>query len=151
MAETVRTLCGIMGPESESNQYLPAATKLGQGNVFTGVCDSVRRGGVSALVHAGIPPPSGSDPPEANTPLPGADTPPPELDPPWDQTHPGADTPREADSGIRSTSGRYASTGMHSRSMCISMMIKNAQLPRWMLRVSRCCTEGKSEAYHVCR
>ena len=25
--------------------FLPAATKLGQGNVFTGVCDSVNRGG----------------------------------------------------------------------------------------------------------
>ena len=35
---------------------LPDATKLGQGNVFTGVCDSVHRG-VSASVHAGIPPP----------------------------------------------------------------------------------------------
>ena len=36
-------------------QYLPPATKLGQGYVFTGVCDSVHRG-VSASVHAGIPP-----------------------------------------------------------------------------------------------
>ena len=36
------------------NLLLPAATKLGQGNVFTGVCDSVHRG-VSATVHAGIP------------------------------------------------------------------------------------------------
>ena len=60
--------------------------KLGQGNVFTGVCDSVHRGG-SASVHAGIPPPPGPD-----TPL-GAD-------PPWEQTPPqttplplGADPP----------------------------------------------------------
>ena len=34
---------------------LPPATKLGQGNIFTGICDSVHRGG-SASVHAGIPP-----------------------------------------------------------------------------------------------
>ena len=51
---------------------LPAATKLGQGNVFTGVCDSVHRG-VSASVHAGIP-----TPPRKQTPL-GPDTPPPKC------------------------------------------------------------------------
>ena len=33
--------------------YLPPATKLGQGYIFTGLCDSVHRGGVSASVHAG--------------------------------------------------------------------------------------------------
>ena len=33
---------------------------LGKGNVFTGVCDSVHGGGVSASVHVGIPPPPGS-------------------------------------------------------------------------------------------
>ena len=27
-------------------QFLPTATKLGQGNIFTGVCDSVHRGGL---------------------------------------------------------------------------------------------------------
>ena len=61
----------------------------GQGYVFTRVCDSVNRGG-SASVHAGIPPLP-----------PGADTPPKQT--PWEQT------PPEADSGIRSMSGRYAS------------------------------------------
>ena len=78
------------------NLLLPAATKLGQGNVFTGVCDSATGGvggggGGSASVHAGIPPPL-------------------EQTPPWDQT-PRADTPAPsgADSGIWSTSGRYAS------------------------------------------
>ena len=35
--------------------FLPAATKLGQGNVFTDVCDSVHKGG------AGTPP--GNTPP----------------------------------------------------------------------------------------
>ena len=55
---------------------LPPATKLGQGYVFTGACDSVHRG-VSASVHAGIPP--GADTPPADTPQsrhpPRADTP----------------------------------------------------------------------------
>ena len=80
--------------------------------------------------------PPGADPPGADTHPPGADTPqsrhplrsspleqtPPPSRPPWEQTPPGADTPSgadppreadtpppEADSGIRSTSGRYAS------------------------------------------
>ena len=39
-------------------EYLPPATKLGQGYVFTRVCDSVH-GGVSASVHAGMHPPGG--------------------------------------------------------------------------------------------
>ena len=40
--------------------FLPPATKLGQGYVFIRVCDSVHRG-VSASVHAGIHPPSGTE------------------------------------------------------------------------------------------
>ena len=39
-----------------SVSLLPPATKLGQGNIFTVVCDSVHGGG-SVSVHAGIPPP----------------------------------------------------------------------------------------------
>ena len=66
---------------------LPAATKLGQGNVFTGVCDSVHRGGVSASVHAGIPPPRSRHPPSRHPPR--ADTP-PKTRPPL-----GADTPQD--------------------------------------------------------
>ena len=66
---------------SRAPQFLPPATKLGQGYIFTGVCDSVHRGG-SASVHAGIP-------------LPGPGS------------HP---LPRNrAYLEIRSTSGRYAS------------------------------------------
>ena len=118
---------------------LPAATKLGQGNVFTGVCGSVNTGGGSASVHAGIPTqweqtppksrhhlgpdqtPLGPDPPGAD-PLgadpPGADTPPgldqtpprtrhpPGTRPPREQTPQKQTPPREADSRIRSTSGR---------------------------------------------
>ena len=82
---------------------LPLATKLGQGYVFTGVCDSVNRGGTS---H----PPSRSrhTPPPEQTP-PGADTPPEQTPPrsrhppPWEQTS------RPACCEIRSTRGRYAS------------------------------------------
>ena len=56
-----------------SHAYLPPATKLGQGYVFTGVCDSVQSGG-SASVHAGIPPweqapPGSRNPPWEQTPL----------------------------------------------------------------------------------
>ena len=49
---------------------LPPATKLGQGYVFTGVCDSVHRGGVPAQV-----PPQDQVPPRPGTP-PGPGTPP---------------------------------------------------------------------------
>ena len=129
----------------------------GQGNIFTPVCHSVHRG-VSASVHAGIPPPRSRDPLGADTPPradnpPGVDTPwsrppqskhPPGADtPPRSRHPPGADIPGvytpqeqtpprgaaipksrytptpprsrhlpfplEADSGIRSMSGRYAS------------------------------------------
>ena len=78
--------------------FLPAATKLGQGNVFTGVCDSVNReGGLPQCML-------GYHPPWEQTPPPGADThtPPGPDSPPWEQTHPlrdqtplGADTPLE--------------------------------------------------------
>ena len=95
---------------------LPAATNLGQGNVFTGVCDSVHRGG-PASVHDGIPPPQEQTPPGSRHP-PGAETPqeqtpprsryphwrrhppgadPPEVDTPREQTPLGADTTLGAD------------------------------------------------------
>ena len=55
------------------NPFLPAATKLGQGNAFTGVCDSVHGGG-SASVHAGIPPRTRPPPPDQADPPPGKQT-----------------------------------------------------------------------------
>ena len=70
---------------------LPPATKLGQGYVFTRVCDSVHGGGGSASVHAGIPPPRSR--------------PPPEQTPPLEQTAPVSSACWE----IWATSGRYAS------------------------------------------
>ena len=86
-----------------SHAYLPPATKLGQGYVFTRVCDSVQSGG-SASVHAGIPPWEQAPPGSRNPPL-GAD-------PPWRPAarHAGiAPLLRSACWEKRSTSGRYAS------------------------------------------
>ena len=89
MAETVRTLCGIMGPESESNQYLPAATKLGQGNVFTGVCASVRRGGGVCLSACWDTTPPRDQTPQKQTHPPRSRHPPSRTRPPL-----GPDPPR---------------------------------------------------------
>ena len=91
------------------NVSLPAATKLGQGNVFTGVCDSVHGGGVSASVHAGMPPP----PPRADTPR--ADTLQEQTPPPREQTPPGADTPpgKQTPAYGQRAAGTHP-TGMHS-------------------------------------
>ena len=84
------------------------------------VIHSVHRGEGSASVHAGMPPPPRADPPSRHTTTPLPDTPreqtPPGSRPPREQTPPileqtpppGADPP-EADSSIRSTSGRFAS------------------------------------------
>ena len=109
---------------------LPAATKLGLGNVFTGVCDSVHGGGVclSACWDARPPQTRHTAPPDQahHPPGPGTPPPPPTRHNPPPQTrhttppdqahhHPGPGTPppspppREADTSIRSMSGRYAS------------------------------------------
>ena len=105
--------------------YYRPQQSCGQGNIFPPVCHSVHGGGVSASVHAGIPHPPSRHPLGAGTPLeqtppqnrhPSWELAPPWSSTPWEQTPPGADTPpeqtpplREADSGIRSMSGRYAS------------------------------------------
>ena len=60
--------------------------------MFLQVCVILFTGGVTASVHAGIPPP----PLKEQTPL-------------QEQTPSQSRHPPEADSGIRSTSGRYAS------------------------------------------
>ena len=81
------------------HQFLPAATKLGQANVFTGVCDSVHRGGCLPQCMMGYHTPSQSRHPQRQTP-PWEQTPPkgrhpPKQTPPWSR-HPsalGADTP----------------------------------------------------------
>ena len=51
---------------------LPAATKLGQGNVFTGVCDSVHRGGVCLSACWDTTTPPGADIPRDQTSPPGS-------------------------------------------------------------------------------
>ena len=114
----------------ELDHYRPQRS-CGQANIFTPVCHSVHRGG-SASVHAGIPPPPPPGP--GRPPLDQADTPhppgpgrppwtrqtppwtrqtrPPQTrHPPWTRHPPPPDQapPPEADSSIRSTSGRYAS------------------------------------------
>ena len=80
---------------------LPAATKLGQGNIFTSVCLSMG-GGVSASVHAGIPiPPDQAHAPQEQTPLqtrhttPRPGTPPPRSRHPPEQTPPRSRHPLE--------------------------------------------------------
>ena len=85
---------------------LPAATKLGQGNIFTSVCQEFcpQGGGCLPQCMLGYPPPprSRQHPPELTPSRPDkpprADTPPPDQTPPWadtppEQTPPGPDTP----------------------------------------------------------
>ena len=78
--------------------YLPAATKLGQGNVFTGVCDSVH-GGCLPQCMLGYPTtPRSRHPPLSRHPLgadmpPGAGTPLEQTCPPRADMPPGADMP----------------------------------------------------------
>ena len=113
---------------------LPASTKLGQGNIFTSVCQEFCPRGVGwgggwgwgegvCLSACWDTPPRSRHPPGAETPPgsrppgsrhpPGADTPrsrhPPRADTPPRADPPGADTPSEANCSIRSMSGRYAS------------------------------------------
>ena len=122
---------------------LPPATKLGQGYAFTGVCDSVHRGGVPDQVHPpgtrytprpGTPPRTGTPPdqvhPRPGTPPCGPGTPPDQVHPhtrytPWtrytppDQVH----TPRPGTPPDQvhppSGPGRYGlrSGGMHPTGM----------------------------------
>ena len=70
---------------------LPASTKLGQGNVFTGGCDSVHRGVCLSACWD-------TSPQEQTS----------QEQTPWNR-HPLRADPSEADSGIQSMSGRYAS------------------------------------------
>ena len=100
--------------------YYRPQRSCGQGNVVTRVCHSVHRG-VSASVHAGIPPPEAdtpgsrhpleADPPKADIP-PKADKPPtpksrhpPEADPP---------TPRKQTRAYGQRAAGTHPTGMHS-------------------------------------
>ena len=81
------------------NYYRPQRS-CGQGNIFTPVCHSVHRGGMSEA-----DPPGRHTAPRAGTPPLRAGTPPIGTPP---QTRPPPPS-READASIRSMSGRYAS------------------------------------------
>ena len=104
-----------LGHSGQNFCYQPQWS-CGQGNIFTPVCHSVHRG--SASVHAGIPPPQirHHHPPQIrhHHPPQTRQTPPPtpqtRQTPPQPGRHPPGPGrhPPEADSSIRSTSGRYA-------------------------------------------
>ena len=113
--------------------FLPAATKLGQGNIFTSVCQEFCPQGEEGVClsacwdtpdpqapwdqtppgsrhppdqappRPGTPPAVDPLPPSADPPRPG--TTPPSADPPRPGTHP----PQEADCIIQSMSGQYTS------------------------------------------
>ena len=77
-----RVIEGSFITENIPVSLLPPATKLGQGYVFTGVCDSVHRGGVCISACWDTTTPLGADPPRSRHPPgirhpPGADTSPP--------------------------------------------------------------------------
>ena len=82
-------------------EFLPAATKLGQGNIFTSVCLSTVGGeGCLPQCMLGYPPrsrPPGADPPWEQTPpeqTPPDQAPPREQTPPTRHTPPGSDPPQ---------------------------------------------------------
>ena len=104
--------------------FLPPATKLGQGYIFTGVCHSVNRGGGGVpQCMLGYTPPGSRHPPGADMPPqtghvapwsrhPWSRHPPPRPDtPPQEQTPPESrhPFPRPACWEIQSTRGRYTS------------------------------------------
>ena len=91
--------------------FLPPATKLGQGYIFTCVCDSVHRGVcLSACLDTTPPPGPNRYPPDQAPPGPGT-TRGPVRYPPDQAPPPRPGTPRHPlrNWKIRSTSGRYAS------------------------------------------
>ena len=97
--------------KSRPHIYRPQRS-CGQGNIFKPVCHSVHRGGLpQCMLGYQHPPDQTHTPPNRQQTPQGSDNPP--ADTPRDQTPPPrADTlppPKEADSTIRSTSGRYAS------------------------------------------
>ena len=76
--------------------FLPPATKLGQGYVFTGVCDSLNRGCLPQCM-LGYTPPGSRHPPQEQTPhqsRPPKSRPTPGADTSGSRHPPGADTPR---------------------------------------------------------
>ena len=58
--------CFLVASNIFGTDLLPPTTKLGQGNVFTGICDSVHKGGLPQCMLGYHPP--AADPPQAGTP-----------------------------------------------------------------------------------
>ena len=113
--------------------YYRPQRSCGQGNVFTGVCDSVDRWGVCLSACWDTKHPPGADTPPEQTP-PGADTLPPQSR--HQQTPPGADSPpKEAGSVIWSMSGQYASY-WNAFLLCIVILSKVGYKSR-MYRTNR--------------
>ena len=122
----LHTPCYPPGSAVTLTFYRPQRS-CGQGNIFTPVCHSVHRGGLTQCMLGCHQPPTKETPPgRRHPPLPRR-TPPPRRDPPG-RRHPPAketpcqgdppkETPSEADTspgsiplpGIRSMSGRYTS------------------------------------------
>ena len=94
----------LFAHELEKFLFYRPQRSCGQGNIFTPVCHSVHRGeGVCLSACWDTPPGADTPPGTENRHPPGADTPQSRHTP---RTKP---PPREAESSIRSTSGRYAS------------------------------------------
>ena len=83
---------------------LPAATKFGQGNIFTGVCLSSGGGDLPQCMMGYTPP--APDPP-------GTRPTPPGTRPPQDQTHPPPPTGKQTPAYGQRAAGTHP-TGMHS-------------------------------------
>ena len=98
-------------PRSISGIYFYRLLRSWAKVIFSQAAVCPQGGGVFASVHAWIPPGADTPPGQGNHPPPPRGRHPPGADPP-EQTPPGPGNPpppREADSSIRSTSGRYAS------------------------------------------
>ena len=107
---------------------LPAATKLGQGNIFTGVCLST--GGVCLSACWYIPP--GTRPPRSTPP---GTKPPREQTPPWSRHLPGADPPPKQTPGYGQPAAGTHPTGMHSCS--ILSFIPKLTMQSWRVHNER--------------
>ena len=103
---------------------LPPAIKLGQGFVFTGVCDSVHRGGCLPQCMVGYHTPPGADTPQKQTP-PREQTPPRADTPPWSR-HPPPATEHAGRYGQRV--GGTHPTGMQSSFVLILATLINVNV-----------------------
>ena len=106
-------------------QFLPPATKLEQGNIFTSVCQEFCPQGGSATNHPLGRDTPGQTPPRSRHPW-GGRPPPPRADTPlWEQTapFPQEQTPPSSTCWeIRAQAGGTHPTGMHT-CLCIFLLV----------------------------